>query len=286
MAAASTERRRTPPPVLVKWGGSLITDKTRPETPRPEVLRRLAAELAEVLPELAGGVVLGHGSGSFGHVAAHHHRLRGRLDPTTQRLAVSAVQAAAARLHRRVVEALVEAGVPAFSLPASAWMIAGEGRPELAAPEVLEHALDFGLVPVTGGDVVLDRSWGAAICSTEVELEAIAAVCGAARVLWLGETPGILDGDGKTVPQLGEDDLPGLRATLGAPRGTDVTGGIELRVGSALALARLGVPSILANGLEPGLLARVLRGETVTGTEVVARPATAAVTGTGGTDHG
>ena len=32
--------------VFLKLGGSLITDKTRPHTPRLEVLRRLAGEVA------------------------------------------------------------------------------------------------------------------------------------------------------------------------------------------------------------------------------------------------
>jgi isopentenyl phosphate kinase len=41
------------------------------------------------------------------------------------------------------------------------------------------------------------------------------------------------------------------------------------RVESALALARLGVPSLLANGLTPGLLESALRGDEVPGTEVV-----------------
>ena len=58
-------------------------------------------------------------------------------------------------------------------------------------------------------------------------------------------------------------------AAIGAPAGTDVTGGMRHRVETALALARLGIPSLLANGLVPGLLERALRGEPVAGTEVL-----------------
>jgi isopentenyl phosphate kinase len=41
------------------------------------------------------------------------------------------------------------------------------------------------------------------------------------------------------------------------------------RLETAVELARLGIPSLLANGLVPGLLERALRGEAVAGTEVL-----------------
>ncbi len=63
--------------VYLKLGGSLITDKTRAETPRPARIRALAREIREALsqrPEMR--LLLGHGSGSFGHVVGRMYRLR------------------------------------------------------------------------------------------------------------------------------------------------------------------------------------------------------------------
>ena len=63
--------------VLLKLGGSLITDKDTPYTPRLDKLKELALEIKTVLdstPELL--LILGHGSGSFGHVAAKKHGTR------------------------------------------------------------------------------------------------------------------------------------------------------------------------------------------------------------------
>ena len=60
--------------IFLKLGGSLITDKARPETPRLDVLRRLVNEIAEArqaAPTLR--LLIGHGSGSFGHAAAARH---------------------------------------------------------------------------------------------------------------------------------------------------------------------------------------------------------------------
>src|SRR2546426_12448298 len=57
--------------LLVKLGGSVLTDKTRLRTARRAAIRRLASELAAVRQSL----VVVHGAGSFGHILAHRHTL-------------------------------------------------------------------------------------------------------------------------------------------------------------------------------------------------------------------
>jgi isopentenyl phosphate kinase len=73
------QRRTT---IFLKLGGSLITDKTRVEHARKPIIRRLAREIKaarEARPDLQ--IVLGHGSGSFGHVAAKKHGTRDGARP-------------------------------------------------------------------------------------------------------------------------------------------------------------------------------------------------------------
>ena len=60
--------------VFLKLGGSLITDKHTPRSARREVINRIAQEITNALqtnPELQ--IVLGHGSGSFGHTSGKKH---------------------------------------------------------------------------------------------------------------------------------------------------------------------------------------------------------------------
>ena len=49
----------------------------------------------------------------------------------------------------------------------------------------------------------------------------------------------------------------------------ETTGGMLHRVETALGLARLGIPSLILNGLVPGVLERALFDEQVAGTEVL-----------------
>ena len=55
--------------ILIKLGGSVITDKNRPLTARLDVVQRLAYEIAACEEK----VVLIHGGGSFGHIKAAEH---------------------------------------------------------------------------------------------------------------------------------------------------------------------------------------------------------------------
>ncbi|KPV51929.1 uridylate kinase, partial [Kouleothrix aurantiaca] len=54
---------------FVKFGGSVITDKTGQEAPDLVLIRRLAAEVRAALDAAPAGyrLIIGHGSGSFGH---------------------------------------------------------------------------------------------------------------------------------------------------------------------------------------------------------------------------
>ena len=63
--------------IFLKLGGSLITDKTKVERVRHDVLTRLVEEVAQARRDHpALRLVLGQGSGSFGHVAAARHGTR------------------------------------------------------------------------------------------------------------------------------------------------------------------------------------------------------------------
>lgn len=260
--------------VLVKLGGSLITEKSRQETARREVIVRLAGEIARAAAAIPERIVLGHGSGSFGHVAAHRFGIGSRSLGPEQLPGVCVTQERAAALHREVTGALAAAGALPFSIAPSSCVVAEAGRPAALAEEPLLLALERGLLPVTYGDVVMDRAWGASICSTERLFDLLARRLlerghFVRRVLWLGETAGLYDAAGRTVPRVTEKTAPKAFKAIGAPAGTDVTGGMRHRLETALALARHGIPSLLADGLAPGLLERALRGETVPGTEVV-----------------
>lgn len=241
------------------------------------MIARLAGEIARAAAVAPFGIILGHGSGSFGHQAAQEAGFAKGVLSRSQFPGVSRTQERAAALHRIVITALVEAGALPFSLAPSSCVVSAAGRPVEIADEPLLLALERGFLPVLYGDVVLDREWGASICSTETLFGMLArrlpanGIHGIAirRALWLGETGGLWDAEGRTVPRVTAETATSAFQAVGAPAGTDVTGGMRHRLETALELAALGISSLLADGLVPGLLEAALRGEPVPGTEVL-----------------
>jgi isopentenyl phosphate kinase len=246
---------------FLKLGGSLLTDKTRTEAIRHDVLKRLANELAEARYRREEfQLVLGHGSGSFGHVAAAKFNTRFGVSGPEQWAGFAEVSDAAARLNRYVVAVLLEAGIPAISLSPSASAVCHDGRLVHLASEPIRAALDSGLVPVVYGDVAFDSVRGGTIISTEEILDFLAHLLKPQRLLLAGETPGVLDRKGMVVPLITPPMLPELWPILGGSRGTDVTGGMSSKVESMLSLVadQNELVVYIFSGLEPGILASIL----------------------------
>lgn len=260
--------------VLVKLGGSLITEKSQPETARLDVLAQLARQIGQVFSDQeAPAILIGHGSGSFGHVEASRHGLQSGLGANHDLVGVSRTQAQANRLHQLVMTALRDEGVPAYSLSPSSFLMARRGRPEAVWPDPVIHALRLGLLPVVYGDVVMDLEWGASISSTEsVFLALIPALASRGvfveRVVWLGQTDGVYDGRGKTHEVLEGAELEDLiEQTVGAA-GTDVTGGMRHRLEVASALADQGIDSWIGDGSFPEALRDAVVGRFPGGTRI------------------
>ncbi|HWQ16202.1 MAG TPA: isopentenyl phosphate kinase [Roseiflexaceae bacterium] len=255
---------------FVKLGGSVITDKTRPETPDLVAIARLAEELRAALDaEPTLRVILGHGSGSFGHVYARRYGVHLGLAPGGDWRGFALTAAAALRLNRHVVDALLAAGVPALALQPSASLRAAGGTLASWDTWALERALEHGLLPVVHGDVAFDTSQGSAIISTEQLLLHLAATPSLrpARIVLVGEA-GVFTADPRLdpaavrIPRIDATNIERVLAGAGGSHGVDVTGGMRGKVELMWQLVR-GAPGLRVQliGPEPGLLARALLGQ-------------------------
>lgn len=256
--------------VFVKLGGSVITDKTREEAPDLATIGRLARELGDALaadPSLR--VILGHGSGSFGHVYARRYGVHNGLAPDADWRGFALTAGAALRLNRFVVDALLDAGVPALALQPSATIFADSGRLVEWRTANLSRALAHALVPVVHGDVAFDTAQGSAIISTEQLLVFLAASSELRpdRVILVGES-GVYTADprrdpaAERIPRIDTRNIAAVLAGTGASHGVDVTGGMRSKVELMWRLASAPPPlAVQLIGPAPGLLTRALLGQ-------------------------
>ncbi len=247
--------------IFLKLGGSLITEKSQTETARLEVIDRLAAEIYDARrenPDFA--LLLGHGSGSFGHHAAAKFGTHHGASTSEDWKGVVAVWKAANKLHRFVMDSLLAAGLPVISFPPSASALAHDGELISLAIQPFQQALSKSLIPVTHGDVVFDVTRGAAIASTEALFSYLTETIKPNRILLAGLTPGVYDRSGEILSSITQADFDEL--AFADDELLDVTGGMKTKVKYALAFSKQlpGTEVRIFSGEAPGQLQEVLLG--------------------------
>ena len=257
---------------LVKLGGSLITDKSKPFTEKREIIRRLAIEIKAGMEKTGNLVIVGHGGGSYPHVPAKKYRTAEGMINSDSQKGMAEVQDAASRLNRIVVEEFIRMGLNAVSVSPSSFSVGRKGEVYKAFLTPIKEMLKWGLVPVVYGDVVMDVVKGCTIFSTEKTLNNLALKLGESfrvkKIIHCGMTDGVYDRKGKTVPKLGKEGFEKMRGEIGTSAGIDVTGGMVHKVEECLRVAKEGIKCVIINGNRPGELINTLLGQKHHGTEI------------------
>lgn len=251
--------------IFLKLGGSLITDKSQETTAREEIIRRAARETREALEARHDlRLLIGHGSGSFGHFVAQRYGLLEEGPPNWQGYAETG--AAAARLNRLVTDIFLAEGVPVVSIQPSASAHCWDGELISMATEPIEWMLYHGLVPLVYGDVALDKMRGCTIISTEQIFAYLADHLEPARIVLAGEVEGVFttdplrDESAQLIPEISRQNLHQLELMLTGSHGVDVTGGMLTKVRIMYALVQeQPEPKVqIISGRQPGMIKRAL----------------------------
>ena len=253
--------------ILIKLGGSVITDKSQYKKFNREQTARLCKEIA-----LSGkGVMVVHGAGSFGHVLAKQYSLQIGLQDFRQVPAVAQVQHDVRELSLMVTEELMKVGLPAVSVPPGSCFIMDNGRLVVKDDEALRGLNHIGVMPVMFGDVVADRSKGFSICSGDQAMEVLAERFHPESIVFVSDVDGLYTADPKTNPDaklIEYADSSTLDSVDSIISVADVTGGIRGKIEEMIRMCGKDSECILLNGTVPGRLQAFLKGEKVPCTRV------------------
>lgn len=261
--------------IFLKLGGSLITDKNHAQTVRADVLARLADEIAQAIAARSDiRLLIGHGSGSFGHSEAKKYGTKNGVRTPEQWKQYAEVAHVAAKLNRHVMDALRAAGIPAISALPSASVVCRDSLITSMAVAPVRAAVENGLVPVVMGDVAVDEVRGGTIISTEDEFRYLAQFLRPSAILLSGIERGVLTRwpDGDVIPLVNPANIDAIRSVLRGSHAADVTGGMENKVLEMLAQAQSmpGMAIRIFSGTRPGAVKIMLLGENEEGTVVTA----------------
>jgi isopentenyl phosphate kinase len=256
--------------ILIKFGGSLITDKTKPYTSKPGTISRLAKEIKKA--EASGyKILISHGSGSFGHTLASKYKTADGIKKKEDVLGLCLVQQDAIAINRIVNKIFLENKINCLSFFPSSFSLARNKNLESIFVGPIITALKHDIIPIVFGDIILDAKLGCCIFSGEVTLnnlssELIKRGFKIEKIIYCGITDGVYDAEGKTISVLNPKKFRELKQEIGASDGIDVTGGMAHKVDEAIKMAKRGIETLIINGRIVGNLEKAILGQETKGT--------------------
>jgi isopentenyl phosphate kinase len=257
--------------LVLKLGGSVVTEKAKPLTPNLLAIERLADEISQAQPSK---LILVHGGGSFGHPIAKKYYIADGFRDKSQLAGFSETHEAMVSLNKIILKSLLRKGVPAFGMAPSSFLVTKLGRIHICIKKPLKQAVKIGLVPVLYGDAVLDIDMGFTILSGDQLAPFLAEGMKAQRLIMGVDVDGIFSDDPKKNPSarliqhLTLAELKNPTNRISGTGVTDVTGGMLGKVSELTLPVTKGIETMIVNASKSGVIYKVLKGEKVVGTKI------------------
>lgn len=227
--------------IIVKLGGSVISDKNVEKSFHEDVVSQIASEIAQFYPK--ENFIIVHGGGSYGHPLAKEYNLREGIEPNpeSKRIGFSKTHQAMLELNEKIINIFLEKNLPAFSVSTSSVFITEGGSVAYGNVEVLKRLIELRLIPVLFGDVAVDLKKGIDILSGDQIITYLAKMLRPSKVIFLMDVDGIYDGkpdEGSLIWELKVREIDRLIERLSGSAGIDVTGGIANKLREAKGIAQ------------------------------------------------
>jgi len=261
-------------PVILKLGGSVITHKDRSP---PEINHESISRIAEELKISDEPLILVLGGGAHGHQPAQKYGFGNPSTAQRRRLdGMPEIRHNMNLLASEIQVSLSEHEIPSIVIPPMAITKLDNGDIDAICFSSFRSALNAGITVITHGDVCFDSELGAAILSGDTLSVHLAKELDARLVLLGTDVDGVLDAnpnrnpDAKLIPIIkASEGTPALNAT-GPSKSIDVTGGMSRKLKELLPLADNKTNIIIFNLTAPGRLRKILSGQPIIGTRIVA----------------
>ncbi|MCL2359328.1 MAG: isopentenyl phosphate kinase family protein [Nitrososphaerota archaeon] len=259
-------------PIILKLGGSAITDKTAEATPKTEIINQLAEEIKRA--DLDNLIVV-HGGGSFGHPTAAKYAIKdGYKEDPTQRFGFAETHHMMTVLNGLVMDSLIWHEIPALSIAPSSCFITENGKVKSFDDTILRAMSKIIYTPVFYGDVVFDDKMGFTVLSGDQLVAYLALKYKAKKIVVGVDTDGLFDSDpkansdAKAYKSLNLKELKELQPKLGKAQGTDVTGGMAGKIAELIPAVEAGIHITVTGATKRLSIYRALTDQSVLGTEI------------------
>jgi isopentenyl phosphate kinase len=241
--------------ILIKLGGSIITNKEKPLSARIKTIDGIAKQLKKISEPF----VIVHGGGSFGHywsVKYDMHTKPAKYDYH----GVAIVKNSMVELNKIILDSFAKNRLNPYCLPPTDFM-AGN-RPISSKVREIKKIAESSLVPVTFGDALWYGQKKSYILSGDKIMSILAKALRPRLSIFVLNVDGLYS-DLKTKRLI--YDTKGQKASIQDIQ-MDVTGGMRRKVEEATRISKMGLKVFFVNGNKPQRIINAVKKNEFEGT--------------------
>ena len=241
--------------ILIKLGGSIITNKEKPLSVRRKTINNLAKSLKKINESM----IIVHGGGSYGHYWSVKYNMHTKEKKYDLR-GVAIVKNSMIELNKIILDSLLKNKLNPYCLPPTDFM--SGNKPISKKVKEIEKIAKSGLIPVTYGDALWYGQKKTYILSGDKVMTHLAKILRPRLCIFVLNEDGLYS-DLKSKKLIYE--LRDKRYLISENK-MDVTGGMTRKVEEALKISKIGMNVFFVNGNKPERILKAVRNRKFKGT--------------------
>ena len=241
--------------ILIKLGGSIITNKEKPLSVRRKTINKLAKSLKKINEP----TIIVHGGGSYGHYWSVKYNMHTKEKKYDLR-GVAIVKNSMIELNKIILDSLLKNKLNPYCLPPTDFM--SGNKPISKKVKEIEKIAKSGLIPVTYGDALWYGQKKTYILSGDKVMTHLAKILRPRLCIFVLNEDGLYS-DLKSKKLIYE--LRDKRYLISENK-MDVTGGMTRKVEEALKISKIGMNVFFVNGNKPERILKAVRNRKFKGT--------------------
>ena len=236
--------------ILIKLGGSIITNKQKPLTPNLSAINKIVSQLKKIKEP----IIVVHGGGSFGHYWSVRYDMHAKPAKYNKK-GVSVVKNSMIALNKIILDSFLKNGLNPYCLPPTDFML-GNKADQKKVREIAKIA-KAGLVPISYGDVMWYGKNKFYILSGDKIMGILSKILKPRLVIFVLNVDGVYS-DMKTKKLLHE--IKGKNPEISKVE-MDVTGGMSRKIKEAISISKSGTKVLFVNGNNTDRIVNAARGK-------------------------
>ncbi|MCE9651593.1 MAG: isopentenyl phosphate kinase family protein [Nitrosarchaeum sp.] len=241
--------------IIIKLGGSIITNKEKPISPRKKVVENIVKNLKKINEPM----IVVHGGGSYGHYWSVKYDMHTKPKKYDMH-GVAIVKNSMIELNKIILDIFTKNKLNPYSIPPTDF-ISGN-KPIIKKIKEIGNIAKSGLIPVTYGDVLWYGNKKTYILSGDKITTYLSKILKPRLIIFVLNEDGVYS-DLKTKKLIYE--LKGENPKISENK-MDVTGGMTRKIEEATNIAKLGMNVFFVNGNKPERIVKAIKNKKYEGT--------------------